>query len=412
MIPSRGLIFIENWNIFSQDQTADLLIRSSPQNKQPNGLVVRVNQVEYRCGLRRSIMMKLFISMVLMLLLTGILFAQQKIESDYAVYRDDKFPFSLFYPKDWTQLQPTHALTRFKIAKEDGIYMTDFNINANYVESTKNLTPESYVKGLIDNPQLIDAMVKQANPTAKVVARGRTYISNREAYFSKSEGTYRVFDETYQITVYQIMTMLEGNVYTLTFRSLTAEFEENFPIFKGIASSFVIRPTTITVPKSISGLSSSPKLITFKDSSFPLSFSYPTEWSTTSFQASDGRISLRKTAKTAIFVSAKHIPAVKGMTSLDYAEELEKNVTALMSEFRSRDSTVRLIESGRSSVADRPAFYIKVNGTDATGDSMIIYQVYFSAGVDLYMFQFRSSPLEYASEYPDFLKVLSSIKIN
>lgn len=356
--------------------------------------------------------MKGLIAICLGLLLCGFSLAQQPAPSDYAVYRDSKFPFSLFYPKDWTQLQPTHALTRFKVAKEDGIYMTDFNINANYVESTKNLTPESYVKGFIDNPQLIDAMVKQANPTAKVVARGRTYINNREAYFSKSEGTYRVLDESHQITVYQIMTILEGNVYTLTFRSLTDEFEENFPVFKFIAASFVIRPTTITVPPTTSGSNSSPKLTTFKDSSFPLSFSYPAEWSTTSFQASDGRISLRKTAKTVIFVSAKHIPAVKGMTSLEYADELEKNVTALMSEFRSRDSTVKLIGSGRASVAGRPAFYIKVNGTDTMGDPMTIYQLYFSVDVDLYMFQFRSSPTEFSSQYPEFLKILSSVQIN
>lgn len=193
--------------------------------------------------------MKVLVAILLGLLLCGISLAQQPAESDYTVYRDGKYPFSLFYPKDWTQLQATHALTRFKAAKEDGIYMTDFNINVNYVEATKNVTPESYVKGFIDNPQLIDAMVKQANPTAKVVSRGRTYVSNREAYFSKSEGTYRVLDEAYKITVYQIMTISEGNIYTLTFRSLTDEFEENFPIFKFIAASFVIRPTKISVPK-------------------------------------------------------------------------------------------------------------------------------------------------------------------
>jgi hypothetical protein len=356
--------------------------------------------------------MKTIVVILLSLLIFGGALAQQLAESDYAVYRDEKYPFSLFYPKDWTQLQPTHAETRFKIAKEDGRYFTDFNINAIYVESPKNLTPEKYVQGFIDDPQLIDAIVKQANPTAKVVARGRTYVNNREAYFSKSEGTHRTFDDSVRLTVYQIMTIFEGNVYTLTFRSPTNEFDENFPIFKFIASSFVIRPTTITVPKTTSSSNSGLKVATFKDSSFPLSFSYPTEWSTTSFQASHGRISIRKTATTVILVSAKRIPAIKGMTSLEYVEELEKNVTALMSEFRSRDSTVRLIGSGRSSVATRPAFYIKVNGTDGMGDSMIIYQVYFSAGVDLYMFQFRSSPTEYSAQHPEFLKILSSIQIN
>ncbi len=358
--------------------------------------------------------MKAIVVVLLTLLMVGGSFAQQPTPSDYSVYRDEKYPFSLFYPKDWTQLQPTHAATRFKIAKEDGIYYTDFNINALYVASLRNMTPESYVKGYIDKPQLIDAMVKQGNPTAKVVSRGRTYVNNQEAYFSKSEGTFRTFDASVRVTVYQIMTIFEGNIYTLTFRAPTGEFEENFPTFNFIASSFVIRPTTITVPKATSSSNSKLglELTIFKDSLFPLSFSYPAEWSTTSFQASDGRISLRKTAKTVIFVSAKHIPAIKGMTSLEYVEELENNVAALMNEFRSRDSTVRLIGSGRSSVATRPAFYIKVNGTDGMGDSMTIHQVYFSAGVDLYMFQLRSSPTEYSGHYPEFLKILSSIQIN
>lgn len=193
--------------------------------------------------------MKLFISAVLIFILSLIGLAQQKIDSDYAVYRDDKFPFSLFYPKDWTQLEPTHAQTRFKVTKEDGMYLTDFNINVIYVEASKNLPPKSYVEGFIARPALIEAMVKQANPTAKVISSGKTYLSNREAFFSKSEATYRTFDDEYEMTVYQMMTIYEGNIYTLTFRALTKEFEENFPIFKFIASSFVIRPTKITVPK-------------------------------------------------------------------------------------------------------------------------------------------------------------------
>ncbi|MFN0280168.1 MAG: hypothetical protein ACKVRN_16445 [Pyrinomonadaceae bacterium] len=176
----------------------------------------------------------------------------QKTESDYAVYRDAKFPFTLFYPKDWTQLQPTHAATRFKIAKEDGIYFTDFNINAIYVEATRNVTPERYVRGFIDDPQLIDAMIKQGLPTGRVLSRGKTYVNNRDAYYVKSRGTYRSFEEEHDMTIYQILTILDGNIYTLTFRAPTEEFDENFPIFKFIASSFVIRPTMITVPKVVS----------------------------------------------------------------------------------------------------------------------------------------------------------------
>lgn len=191
--------------------------------------------------------MKALLFTALSLVMAGLVTAQQPA-SDYLVYRDSQFPFSLFYPKDWTQLTPTHAATRFKIAKEDGLYFTDFNINARYVESTKTVTPERYVQGFIDNPQLIDEMVKQGLAGARVLSRGKIYVSNRDAYYVKSRGTYRSFDEEHDMTVYQILTIFEGNIYTLTFRAKTEEFDDNFPIFKFIASSFVIRPTKIEVP--------------------------------------------------------------------------------------------------------------------------------------------------------------------
>ncbi len=193
--------------------------------------------------------MKVLVSIVLMLISSVIGFAQQKIDSDYAVYRDEKFPFSLFYPKDWTQLEPSHSQTRFKVTKEDGLYLTDFNINVVYVEANKSMSSASFVSGLGSRPELINTLIKQGNPTAKLISSGKTYLSNREAFFIKSQATYRVLDDKYEMTVYQVMTVHEGNSYTLTFRAQTKEFDENFPIFKFIASSFVIRPTKITVPK-------------------------------------------------------------------------------------------------------------------------------------------------------------------
>lgn len=193
--------------------------------------------------------MKVLVSTLLILTLSVVGFAQQPV-SDYAVYRDTVYPFSLFYPKDWTQLQPTHAATRFKIAKEDGFYFTDFNINARYVDGSKNLSPENYVKGLIDSPELISSMVTQGNPTGKVISSGKIFINNRDAFYVKSRMTHRSFDEEQDLTVYQILTIFEGNYYTLTFRALTDEFDENFPIFKFIASSFVVRSTKLPVPKA------------------------------------------------------------------------------------------------------------------------------------------------------------------
>lgn len=187
--------------------------------------------------------MKICISMILILTFCVLGFAQQNIDSNYNVYKDDKYPFSLFYPKDWTQLQPSHAQTRFKIAKEDGLYYTDFNINAVYVEESKDVSAGEAVKFLGDNPKIVDSLIRQGNPTSKLISSGKTYLSNREAFFIKSEATFRTFDQAKELTIYQIITRYQGITYTLTFRALKKEFDDNFLTFKLIASSFVIRPT-------------------------------------------------------------------------------------------------------------------------------------------------------------------------
>lgn len=195
--------------------------------------------------------MKLFILFVLMLTFSTVGFAQKQIESDYSVERNEEFRFSVFYPKDWTQLQPSHAQTRFKVTKEDGLYLTDFSVVVTYAEAAKSMSAKSFADGIIARPEIMEAMVKKGNPTAKIMSSGKTYISNRDAFYIKSDATYRVLDNSYEMTVYQIMTIDEGNSYTLTFRSPTDEFDDNFPIFKSMASSFVIRPTELKVtPKS------------------------------------------------------------------------------------------------------------------------------------------------------------------
>lgn len=170
----------------------------------------------------------------------------QTAGSDYKIYRDTQYPFTLLYPKDWTVLEPTHAITRLKVTKEDGLYLTDFNVNAKYHVALQDMTPEKYAKDFIDDPGLIDAMVRQGNATAQMVASGKTSLNNRDAFFVKSEATYRVADRSHKITVYQIMTIFEGNAFTLTFRAPTSEFDANWPIFKYIASSFVVRSTKLS----------------------------------------------------------------------------------------------------------------------------------------------------------------------
>lgn len=195
--------------------------------------------------------MKRIIPLLFLLVFYGISFAQVDKDSDYLVYRDDKYPFSLFYPNDWKQVEPSHPQTRFKILSGYGLglKLTDFSVIVIYSKEAESMSSSAFVKNLNINPKLVEAIVKTGAPDAKIISSGETYLNNKEAFFLKYEATYKNLDKSYDLIIYQLLMLYEGNSYTLTFRALKDEFDEDFPTFQYIASTFVIRPTKIVIPQ-------------------------------------------------------------------------------------------------------------------------------------------------------------------
>jgi hypothetical protein len=194
--------------------------------------------------MRKIILLTLFI-----FALSVSTFGQLKDGSDnLSVYRDEKFPFSVFYPKDWAQTEPSHPQTRFKVTSEMGIGLSDFSVVITSPKEISNLSSSDFANGLVKRPEIVTAMLKMGLPDAKLIASGKTYLSNKEAFFIKSSGTFRNFDESFDLILYQIILVYEGNSYSLTFRALKEEFDEYFPTFKVIASTFVVRPKKIELP--------------------------------------------------------------------------------------------------------------------------------------------------------------------
>ena len=176
-------------------------------------------------------------------------FGQLKDGSDnFSVYRDEKFPFSVFYPKDWAQTEPSHPQTRFKITSEMGIGLSDFSVVVTSPKEISNLSSSDFANGLVKKPEIVTALLKAGLPDAKLISSGKTYLSNKEAFYIKSSGTFRNFDESFDLILYQIVLVYEGNSYSLTCRALKEDFDEYFPIFKLIASTFVVRLTKIEPP--------------------------------------------------------------------------------------------------------------------------------------------------------------------
>lgn len=236
--------------------------------------------------------------------------AQRLNYQEDTAYRDDKFPFSMFYPKDWIKVAPSHTQTRLKVVSTAGKGYTDFNINVLFVKALEKTSSADYVKSLGSRPDLINSMVKTGNPNARVLSSGATYLNNREAYFIKSEGNFRNLDEDVDMVLYQLMSLYEGNVYTLTFRAAKEDFETEFPTFRAMAASFAIRPTklaAITTNLLFAKPSTNSRFVTLK-LPFNVSVEVPKNW-----WRLDGDInaSIETASEASLNLSETYLPVAK-----------------------------------------------------------------------------------------------------
>lgn len=184
-------------------------------------------------------------------MLSGSNFAQTKLSSDDLIYKDEKFPFLISYPRNWKQVEKSHPQIRLEVISENGEGTANFNISVNEVKGSENVSPANFVKLFLkDNPELINVMVKKLLPDGKVVSSGQTYLSNQEAFFVIYEGTYKTLDETSNFKGYVLEMLYEGKIYILAFGSLKEEFDKYLPTFKNIAASLGVLPTKIDIPQS------------------------------------------------------------------------------------------------------------------------------------------------------------------
>lgn len=165
------------------------------------------------------------------------------------IYRDEKYSFSVRYPSDWVIVPAVGVHSRFKIASDEGLGLATFSIVIISPPELKNMTSAEFANGLAKSPHIINATIETGLPGAKLISKGKTFLSNREAFFVKYAGTYRSLDNSQDITVYQIITVFQGKSITLSCGGQTALFERLYQeTCKEIASSFVLMPTKIILP--------------------------------------------------------------------------------------------------------------------------------------------------------------------
>lgn len=169
--------------------------------------------------------------------------AAAMLPGDMSTYRDEKFPYTAWYPRTWMKVTPTHAATRLKAVSEYGTGDDDFNVVPSYVPELKDTTPREFVDWLKRNPNVMVGLLKKAVGEVKVVECGETTLSNHPAYFVIANVTYSSLGESRPARIMQVATLRNGYSYHLTFRSPPERFDAMLPTFKAIAAGFIVRPS-------------------------------------------------------------------------------------------------------------------------------------------------------------------------
>ena len=161
--------------------------------------------------------------------------------ADLNIYQDDKFPFTVNYPKGWLKVNPVNPATRINLVNVNPEGNSEgFNVVASHIPALKSKSPEEYIAYINRNPNAVVDVLKSSMDDIKVIQRGETKLSGQAAYFLIVDGRPKSVGTDEISRVLQIMTIREGDSYHLTFTSEPAKFDSALPVFKQIASSFSI----------------------------------------------------------------------------------------------------------------------------------------------------------------------------
>lgn len=145
-------------------------------------------------------------------------------ENDFAYYRDNKYPFSARYPKDWTRVSiASDSITRLSVESQDKIDL--FTINVIGALGLKQPSPREFVAEALKTDYA--ALIRPKYPDVTILESGETSISNQEAFYWIFRATVVRYDVRMSAVMMQVQTTRAGNIYTLGCG--TAAERYNFP---------------------------------------------------------------------------------------------------------------------------------------------------------------------------------------
>ncbi len=166
--------------------------------------------------------------------------AEQISQADFVQYRDERYRFSIHYPRSWSKVEATHAQTRLKAVSDGGSGGDDLSVVVTTVPGSENETPEEFLRS-IDAKTYLNYL-RESVPGAKLIEHGPTSLSNQAAYYFITDLTHRILGVEVPMRQLQFLTVRKGNAYTITFRTDPEHFPGRGTLFKLITAGFVFWP--------------------------------------------------------------------------------------------------------------------------------------------------------------------------
>ena len=183
------------------------------------------------------------------LIFLTVLFTAFGLAQEMRLHSDKVNRFSISYPAVWIQLTPSNAQTALKVADPRNGGFTDFNMGGGGGASAT----EGEIKALVRRPDIYMSIIRRAAPDAKLLASGIISLDGHAAFWLKYAATApNSVEEGARMTAYQVISVSEGYVYTLTFRSRAGDFAAAWPTFDSMIKSFTTRQKVAPTGTSLS----------------------------------------------------------------------------------------------------------------------------------------------------------------
>lgn len=139
-------------------------------------------------------------------------------------------------PPDW---KPSPSSSKYTVLHQASPEGTDFVLTVIPAPQLSSKTSQDMMAQMskqADDDLL--APIKAQFPTAKIAEREQLIIGNYDWYKTVTLATYKTPAADIDLTIWTVITLFEGKIFTMTFRSPSRFFVTDLETIKKIASTF------------------------------------------------------------------------------------------------------------------------------------------------------------------------------